>query len=152
MDGETRGTLQFTCVRGCTACCEQKGWVYLTEADIVRAAAHLSLPVAEFEARYIYRTRHRARLRKPRGAQCHFLQPGSGCRIHPAKPTQCRLFPFWPELVEDRRAWKQTARYCPGIGQGPLIQIGTAVELAHQMRTAYPDYYSCHADSATAKT
>jgi Fe-S-cluster containining protein len=148
---ESSSSLRFTCVRGCTACCEQNGWVYVTDADIARAAAWLHLTEAEFETRYVYRTRHRARLRKPKGAQCHFLKEG-GCGIHPAKPTQCRMFPFWPELVEDRKAWKQTARYCPGIGQGPLIQIGTAVELAHQMRTAYPAYYSSHNSSGTAKT
>ncbi len=39
------------------------------------------------------------RLRVPRRSHCHFLFDG-GCAIHPAKPTQCRIFPFWPELVE----------------------------------------------------
>ncbi|MBV6432482.1 MAG: hypothetical protein IANPNBLG_02624 [Bryobacteraceae bacterium] len=132
--------LRFTCVRGCTNCCEQKGWVYLTEQDLRNAAAFLSLTPEAFEKRYVYRTRRRLRLRKPRGAQCHFLVPG-GCAIHPVKPAQCRLFPFWPELVEDRDEWNRTGKYCPGIGQGPLIQIGTALETAHQMRTAYASLY-----------
>ncbi|MCC6342803.1 MAG: YkgJ family cysteine cluster protein [Bryobacterales bacterium] len=132
--------LRFTCVRGCTNCCEQKGWVYLTEQDLRNAAAFLSLTPEGFEKRYVYRTRRRLRLRKPRGAQCHFLVPG-GCAIHPVKPAQCRLFPFWPELVEDRDEWNRTGKYCPGIGQGPLIQIGTALETAHQMRTAYASLY-----------
>lgn len=107
----------------------------------MRAARFLSLSTAAFERRYVYRTKHRIRLRKPRHSQCHFLDSG-GCRIHPAKPTQCRLFPFWPELVEDRKAWAETAGYCPGIGQGALIQIGTAVEMAQEMRTAYPAQYA----------
>lgn len=132
--------LRFTCVRGCIRCCEQKGWVWLTEADVQAAAAYLKLTPEEFESRYVFRTAHRIRLRKPPGTQCHFLTSG-GCSIHPAKPTQCRLFPFWPELVEDRASWQRTGSFCPGIGQGPLIQIGTAVELAHQMRTAYPEQY-----------
>jgi Fe-S-cluster containining protein len=135
MDG-----VRFTCQPGCTACCDQKGWVYLTEADVVRAAGFTGLPQQEFEARYIYRTRHQIRLRKPPGKQCHFLN-GSGCSIHPAKPTQCRTFPFWPELVESRAAWSDIARYCPGIGKGPLIQIGAAVEMAAEMRHAYPGMY-----------
>jgi Fe-S-cluster containining protein len=61
-----------------------------------------------------------------------------GCSIHPAKPTQCRLFPFWPEIVSSLKAWRRTARLCPGIGQGPLIQIGTALETASEMEHAYP--------------
>lgn len=142
------GTLQFTCVRGCTKCCEQKGWVYLSEDDLQNAARFLKMTASAFEKKYVYRTRHRMRLRKPPRSQCHFLQ-SDGCSIHPAKPTQCRLFPFWPELVENRSEWRKTSRYCPGIGQGELIQIGTALETAHQMRTAYPAMYD---NAVTAKT
>jgi uncharacterized protein len=132
--------LRFECQPGCTACCEQEGFVYLTEADIVRAATFLGMRPAAFERQYIYRTRHRMRLRVPRGAQCHFLRDG-GCGIHPAKPTQCRIFPFWPELVESKAQWRKTARYCPGMGKGPLIQIAEARAQASEMRSAYPEMY-----------
>ncbi len=133
--------IRFTCQAGCTKCCEVKGYVYLTENDVIRAAAYLGLAQADFEATYIYRTRHQRRIRKPRGkSQCPFLA-GRGCSIHPVKPVQCRLFPFWPELVEDRRAWAQTQSWCPGIGVGKLIQIGTALETANEMRERYPETY-----------
>jgi len=140
MSHSAAGALRFTCVEGCTKCCEQQGWVYITESDLRNAARFLKMTPAEFESRYVYRTAHRIRLRKPRNSQCHFLSQ-SGCGIHPVKPTQCRLFPFWPELVSDRKQWQQTGSYCPGIGQGPLVQIGTAIELAHEMTRAYPAYY-----------
>ena len=136
MDG-----LRFECQPGCTNCCRVQGFVYITEADLERAAGHLRLSPAEFERRYVYRTRHLLRLRKPRNSQCHFLRD-YGCSIHPAKPTQCRLFPFWPELVENRESWIETANYCPGIGKGDLVQIGTAVEIANEMRHVYPGMYS----------
>jgi uncharacterized protein len=132
--------LRFACQPGCTRCCDVQGFVYLTEADLLRAARFLRLSPAVFEQRYVYRTRHLLRLRKPRGSQCHFLFPG-GCSIHPAKPTQCRLFPFWPELVESREAWEQTGQTCPGIGMGPLYQIGTALETSAEMHAAYPSFY-----------
>jgi uncharacterized protein len=132
--------LRFECQPGCTACCTQRGFVYLTEADLLRAADFLGMRPAEFERRYVYRTRHRLRLRVPREAQCYFLR-GDGCSIHPAKPTQCRIFPFWPELLESRREWKKTARYCPGMGKGPLIQIEDARQQARAMRQAYPEMY-----------
>ena len=133
-------SLRFSCRRGCTRCCEQKGFVYLTEDDLRRAAALLGIPARRFEAQYVYRTRRRLRFRKPRHAECPFLRP-EGCVIHPAKPAQCRLFPFWPELVEDREAWVRTAQWCPGIGTGRLYRIGTAVEKADRMRRAYPEMY-----------
>jgi hypothetical protein len=134
--------IRFTCQKGCTKCCEVKGYVYLTEEDVTAAAGYLGLTREAFEARYIYRTRHTRRIRKPRGrVQCPFLTAG-GCGIHPVKPVQCRLFPFWPELVEDRKAWARTGKWCPGIGVGKLVQIGTAVERAHEMRVRYPETYA----------
>jgi len=105
------GGLRFACRPGCTNCCRVPGFVY-----------------------------HRLRLRKPRRSQCYFLA-ADGCRIHPVKPTQCRLFPFWPELVEDRDVWRETAALCPGIGTGPVFQIGTALEIAAEMKRAYPALY-----------
>jgi uncharacterized protein len=135
-----RQELRFECQPGCTTCCRQKGFVYLTEDDIVRAAQFLGMPPAEFENRYVYRTRNLRRLRMPRESQCRFLRD-DGCAIHPAKPTQCRIFPFWPELTESGRKWRQTAAWCPGIGKGELVQIETVESHARQMRAAYPRLY-----------
>jgi Fe-S-cluster containining protein len=132
--------LRFECQPGCTNCCTQKGFVYLTDADISRVADFLGMNVAGFERRYIYRTKHLRRLRMPRHTQCHFLREG-GCSIHQVKPTQCRIFPFWPELTGDKREWRKTAAWCPGIGKGELVQIETARQLAGQMREAYPGMY-----------
>jgi uncharacterized protein len=130
MDG-----VRFTCQSGCTNCCDQEGFVYLTETDLKRAATFTGMSARAFESKYVYRTRHQMRFRKPRDRQCPFLVE-NGCSIHPAKPTQCRTFPFWPELIENRSAWRATARFCPGIGKGPLIQIGTAMEIAEEQRRA----------------
>lgn len=133
-------SVRFTCQTGCTNCCRVQGYVYLTEEDLVRAAAFVGLSPESFERTYVYRTKHLLRLRKPKGSQCHFLD-AEGCRIHPAKPTQCRLFPFWPDLLESASTWSATAARCPGIGKGPYIQIGTALETADEMRRAYPTLY-----------
>jgi Fe-S-cluster containining protein len=132
--------LRFECQPGCTECCRQKGFVYLTEADVPGMAAFLGMTPSAFERRYVYRTRNRMRLRVPRDANCSFLKD-DGCSIHPAKPTQCRIFPFWPELVESRREWRKTAAYCPGMGKGPLIQIDVARKQAQEMREGYPEMY-----------
>jgi len=132
--------MRFECQAGCTACCEQKGFVYLTEADLVRAAEFLGMTPSAFERKYVYRTRNRLRLRVPHDSTCFFLN-GTGCSIHPAKPLQCRAFPFWPELVESRREWQKAAHYCPGIGKGALIQIDVVKEQAQEMREGHPATY-----------
>ena len=136
MDG-----FRFACIPGCTNCCRQTGYVYLTEDDPKRAAAFVGMSPAQFEAAYVYRTRHLLRLRKPRGSQCRFLRE-NGCSIHPAKPTQCRAFPFWPEAVGNRRVWRQTGKYCPGIGTGELVTIEAAHRISTEMRESYPGMYS----------
>jgi len=131
--------MRFKCQPGCIACCTQKGWVYLTEDDIKRAARFLGMRAATFEKRYVYRMKTRRRLRRAMSA-CPFLD-GAGCSIHPAKPTQCRAFPFWPELVGDRKEWRTTGRRCPGIGRGELVTIEAALRVAGEMREGYPGMY-----------
>ena len=132
--------LRFDCRPGCTNCCRVHGYVYLTESDLRAAAVFLGMRPRDFESRYVYRTAHLLRLRKPRHAQCHFLEE-NGCALHPAKPTQCRIFPFWPELVESRSAWRGISRYCPGIGRGKLASLQGVLRLAAEMREAYPGMY-----------
>lgn len=132
--------LRFACQPGCTKCCEVQGYVYITEENLKQMAAFVGLSAKAFEAKYVVRFRKVLRLRKPRGKQCHFLGK-DGCAVHPVKPVQCRLYPFWPELVESRSHWQKEQRMCPGIGKGELIQIGEACEKADEMKTAYPAIY-----------
>ena len=133
--------LRFECQPGCIRCCDTHGYVYLTENDVLRIASYVGLSPAEFEAKYVYRTKHTLRLRKPRERQCPFLG-SSGCNVHPVKPVQCRTYPFWPEYVEYPDLWAYEGMHkCPGIGKGPLIQIGAAMEIASEMRRSYPKMY-----------
>jgi hypothetical protein len=132
---------RFACQPGCTACCSVKGYVYLTEGDLCRAAEFLGMRPGAFERKYVYRTRHLLRLRKPPASQCHFLENG-GCSLHPAKPTQCRAFPFWPEVVASPTEWRKLKRYCPGIGKGEPITPEAVQRIANDMREAYPGMYT----------
>ena len=133
--------LRFACQPGCTKCCDVRGFVYLTELDLQRMAVHVGLTAKAFENKYVVRFKRLLRLRKPPASQCHFLREG-GCAVHPVKPVQCRLYPFWPELVENRTNWEAERAACPGIGEGELVRIGAACEIAAEMKTAYPAIYS----------
>jgi Fe-S-cluster containining protein len=107
--------------------------------DMPRMAAFLGMSAGEFQRKHIYSTKHHLRLRRRQG-QCPFLK-ADGCSVHPAKPTQCRIFPFWPELIEDKRELKVTARWCPGIGKGNVVSVETLQESARNMQKAYPHQY-----------
>lgn len=132
--------LRFQCQTGCTKCCEQQGFVYLTEEDHLRISAHLGMTPEEFSDKYLYRTRSLRRLRVPRRVQCTFLE-ADGCRIHAVKPLQCRTFPYWPGLMDSRREWGETGKWCPGIGQGELVNIELASAQSAEMRAAHPHLY-----------
>jgi Fe-S-cluster containining protein len=132
--------MRFECQSGCVVCCQQKGFVYLTEDDILRAAAFLGMSNTAFEKKFVYRTTNLRRLRTTHSDQCGFLR-ADGCSIHSVKPAQCRIFPFWPELVDSKEEWRKTSEWCPGIGKGELVQIETAKALAQEMREAYPTLY-----------
>jgi Fe-S-cluster containining protein len=131
--------MRFSCQSGCTRCCTQTGWVYLSADDVPRLAAFVGMTADEFQRQHLYVTRHHLRLRLRQG-QCPFLN-AEGCSVHPAKPTQCRVFPFWPELTEDAKEMEETAKSCPGIGKGDLISVETLIESAREMREAYPHQY-----------
>lgn len=133
--------MRFECRRGCTKCCEQPGFVYLTESDVLHMAAYLDLSAEQFERKYVYRTKSLIRLRIARQARCSFLT-ADGCSVHAVKPLQCRAFPFWPELLESAKEWHKTAAYCPGIGQGELVNIAAAKVIAEEVREEYAAYYA----------
>lgn len=138
--------LRFECQPGCITCCDRYGFVYLTEDDLQKISAYVGMTTAAFEAKYVYRTKNQVRLRKPRVAECHFLLKRAdgtgGCKVHAVKPVQCRTYPYWPELIEYPDVWEHEATRCPGINKGEkLIQIGAALEIAEEMKTAYPWSY-----------
>lgn len=134
------GKLRFTCLPSCSKCCQMEGEVFLAESDLQKAAAFLGIAAKEFEKQYCIRTRSQLRLRKPPDRQCTFHRENC-CSIHPAKPTQCRAFPYWPELLESETAWAEAAAYCPGMDQGDLVNIDNARQISEEMKTAYPEMY-----------
>jgi Fe-S-cluster containining protein len=113
--------LQFTCVDGCVDCCVTHGehaYVYLELDDITNLAAHLDLSREEFLTRHTTCEKGYVLLRMDEPA-CLFLGE-NGCTVYAARPVQCRTFPFWKENLKSRTRWDETAKFCPGIGQGPL--------------------------------
>lgn len=108
----------FEC-QGTGKCCTQRGeygYIYVTLEDRRRLASHLEVSPAQFARRYCARTDGLYHLLDPE-LDCGFLQEGR-CQVYPARPTQCRTWPFWPENM-DSRVWEQeVTRFCKGAGKG----------------------------------
>jgi len=98
------------------------------EEDILRLAEFLHLSPEEFVDHYCEQSDDGPILKARPGA-CIFWEPDVDCVVYPARPIQCRTWPFWPSNLR-RENWEQAARFCPGCNRGELhgreeIQLAT---------------------------
>ncbi|HBP17453.1 MAG TPA: hypothetical protein DEA08_06640, partial [Planctomycetes bacterium] len=86
---------------------------------ILALAAALELDLDTFGARYLRMTPDGSYslTERPDNLDCVFWVEEVGCQVYEARPTQCRTYPFWPEVVESREAWEVEAESCPGISE-----------------------------------
>jgi hypothetical protein len=114
--------LCFQCT-GCGHCCSgYPGFVYLSEHDVHELAAHLDLDLTVFLRRHtrIVRIRDERRLSLIEKAPVDCVFYTDRCTVYPARPYQCRSFPFWDTVLTSADEWERTGRTCPGIGTGQL--------------------------------
>lgn len=130
--------LEFTCTQCGDCCTGGPGYVWISEVEIDRLAEFLRMPRIEVLKRYCRRVGGRISLKErvlgPQRHDCIFLKEiestrydaGAGrevrttkriCEIYDVRPLQCRTWPFWPENLSSRSAWKLSARKCPGMSR-----------------------------------
>ena len=109
--------LRFECTR-CGACCRGEGYVWVSEERIGEMADFLGISARSFMRRYVRLVHGRLSLVEKEHADCVFWEEDRGCVVYPVRPTQCRTFPFWPEHLESREAWRALADEVPGVGRG----------------------------------
>ncbi len=115
--------LHFTCTR-CSACCRYNpGYVFLSLSDIDCLVAFLQISKHDFIMKYVkevdmgdYR---RLSLTEKPNFDCIFWTDG-GCTVYPARPLQCRSYPFWQQNLVSREVWDGLSASCPGINKGKL--------------------------------
>jgi Fe-S-cluster containining protein len=118
-----RQPLRFSCTQ-CGQCCATAGeyYVYLTDRESESIRAHLQLSSDWFRRRYLRRLDDgKLVLASGTGERCVFLGPDYRCRVYAARPTQCRTYPFWPEVVGSASAWKRESQRCEGINRGRVV-------------------------------
>jgi Fe-S-cluster containining protein len=124
-----REGVRFECT-GSGKCCTSHGefgFVYLSLEDRQRFAKHFKIRTAEFTRKYCEKTGGIWHLKEdPKNPDCMFLK-GKSCGAYEGRPTQCRTWPFWPEVM-NAKAWaKDVKAFCPGVGRGPVIS-GESIE------------------------
>lgn len=114
--------LKFQC-QGSGNCCTSHGefgFVFLTLEDRRRFAKHLNISTAAFTKQYCDIKDGVWHLKEdPKDPDCMFLK-NKRCSVYEARPTQCRTWPFWPEVLTPKAWTKEVASFCPGVGKGKL--------------------------------
>lgn len=122
-----RKGVQFECT-GSGKCCMSRGeygFVYLNLEDRQRFAKHLKISTSAFTRRYCEKTGGIWHLKEDRiNPDCIFLK-GNSCGVYEARPTQCRTWPFWPEVMNAKSWAKDVKAFCPGVGKGKVIDGDT---------------------------
>jgi len=117
--------LRFECT-GCGACCTG-GYDHFVEADRGEREAirqYLGLSQAWFRRRYLTRVDDSTTgIRLNPDGRCPFLGRDNRCRIYSVRPRQCRTYPWWPELVEHAKDWRDEARRCEGMNHGRVVPL-----------------------------
>lgn len=123
--------LRFEC-QGSGKCCfsrGQYGYVYLNQKDRKRMAQELGMATSAFTRKFCEKTEGYYHLKADsKQDECLFLKDKK-CTIYQGRPTQCRTWPFWPEVM-NAKAWKnEVANFCPGVGRGRYYGPGEIKEI-----------------------
>ncbi len=127
--------LAFECV-ACGRCCAgpEEGYVWAGDEEIAAMAKCLRMSEKAFRKQYVRKVGKRQSLVEKRpGRDCVFLADGR-CRIYPARPTQCRTWPFWESNLASPESWSAAARRCPGINRGTVVSPEEILRRARSTR------------------
>lgn len=110
--------IHFECHQ-CGHCCTFPGGaIYATEEEFHLIADHLNISSEEFYSTYTFNSDGFVSIKSLDHGPCVFYN--NGCTIYNVRPTQCRTYPFWPEVVNNENDWFKESKTCKGIGQGKL--------------------------------
>lgn len=123
--------LHFQC-QWCGRCCSgpAEGYIWATSPEIKLIADFLKISVEQLRRKFLKRVGLRTTIIEHPGTKdCIFLRESEGhrfdkltikkrCVIYPVRPSQCRVWPFWPNNLKSPNAWNKTAQKCSGINRG----------------------------------
>ena len=115
--------IRFECT-ACGKCCTGNSdthYIALSRVEADKLRGHLGVSEAWFRRRYVEHLSYETWGIRMTDGQCVFLGNDKRCSIYPLRPTQCRTYPFWPELLDTREHWQAEKQYCEGINRGKPV-------------------------------
>ncbi|MEQ1905226.1 MAG: YkgJ family cysteine cluster protein [Pirellulaceae bacterium] len=127
--------LRFKCTECGNCCTGFSGYVWVNKEEMTALAELLDLDLDEFERLYTRKIGIRYSLKEfPNGSCVFFDEEKRNCSVYPARPRQCRTWPFWNSNLLNEERWQQTCESCPGAGKGKLYQLDEVNERRNEFR------------------
>ena len=126
--------IRFKCTE-CSQCCYGGKYAYVraSEQEIQNITSFLQIDTETFRNNYLVKlVDHGYGIRMKQSTQakvlgkqghCVLLNNEGKCSVYPVRPTQCRTYPFWPEILISQEKWDNELNRCEGINQGDVIEI-----------------------------
>lgn len=118
--------LNFSC-NNCSACCRfEPGMVRLSQEDLHRLSTWAEVTDEQFILMYCRWVENNEGtktlcLREKSNYDCIFWK--DGCTAYEARPVQCRTYPFWTSLLQDKESWESEKKRCPGLDEGDFHSL-----------------------------
>jgi len=107
------------CCQQCGNCCTFPGGsVTAGKADFEKIAGFLNISFDEFFKKYAFNHHGLVSIKSVPGGPCIFYK--DGCTIYEVRPTQCRTYPFWPDIMKAKVRFENIKETCAGINKGRL--------------------------------
>ncbi|KPK33027.1 MAG: hypothetical protein AMS24_02465 [Chlamydiae bacterium SM23_39] len=107
--------LYFKCT-SCGKCCTgAPGFVWLSQKEILKISNFLKISKNSFLKKYTIKVKNLISLKEKKPSyDCIFLE-NKKCKIYKIRPLQCKTYPFWPQNLTSKKAWKENIlKNCPG--------------------------------------
>jgi len=126
--------IRFQCTQ-CSQCCYggKDAYVRASTQEIEKIIRFMQIDTDEFETEYLVKLvdlgygirMKQSILAKTMGKQgrCMLLSDEGKCSVYSVRPTQCRTYPFWPEILISEEKWNNEITRCEGINQGNVVEI-----------------------------
>ena len=117
--------IKFKC-QGSSNCCISRGsygYVYLSKIDLANIVNYFNISINLFKKKYCDYSNGYLHLKEIHSNGNYQFLDNKRCTIYPARPTQCRTWPFWKENMNTKKWNNEIIDFCPGIGKGRLISF-----------------------------
>lgn len=124
--------LRFKCTQ-CSQCCYGGKYAYVraNAEEINKITQFMNMDLDTFKDDFLIKLvdhgygirMKQSLLAKAAGKKghCVLLNEQGKCSVYPVRPTQCRTYPFWPEILISEEKWNDEVHRCEGINSGEVI-------------------------------